>query len=166
MRTALESLVGALEQSPTTALDSLSILPADEREQLLVGFNDTALDYPQAQTIHGLFEAQVERTPDALALVHGGKRLSYRELNEQANRLAHALRKQGVQPDSRVGICVERGTEMVVGLLAILKAGGGYVPLDRLIRWSGLPICCRTVLRRQCWRSRLPRRCWRAFRCR
>ncbi|WP_010453224.1 AMP-binding protein, partial [Pseudomonas asplenii] len=81
-------------------------------------------------TIHGLFEAQVASTPDALAVIHEGKKLSYRELNEQANRLAHALRKHGVQPDSRVGICVERGAEMVVGLLAILKAGGAYVPLD------------------------------------
>ncbi|SDO58233.1 amino acid adenylation domain-containing protein [Pseudomonas congelans] len=130
MQTALESLLVALEQSPSSALDSLPILPADEREQLLTGFNDTALDYPHEQTIHGLFEAQVERTPDALAVLHGEQRLTYRELNEQANRLAHALRKQGVQPDSRVGICVERSVEMVVGLLAILKAGGGYVPLD------------------------------------
>ncbi|WP_407692679.1 amino acid adenylation domain-containing protein [Pseudomonas savastanoi] len=130
MQTALESLVHALEQTPQTSLNSLPILPADEREQLLVQFNDTALDYPQQQTIHGLFEAQVERTPEAMAVVHGEQRLTYRELNQQANRLAHALRKQGVQPDSRVGICVERGVEMVVGLLAILKAGGGYVPLD------------------------------------
>ncbi|MGP0012761.1 MAG: syringopeptin non-ribosomal peptide synthetase SypA, partial [Pseudomonas sp.] len=111
MQTALESLVGALEQSPATALDSLSILPAAEREQLLFGLNDTALDYPRQQTIHGLFEEQVARTPEALAVVHGEQRLSYRELNEQANRLAHTLRKQGVQPDSRVGICVERGVE-------------------------------------------------------
>ncbi|NWA25217.1 amino acid adenylation domain-containing protein, partial [Pseudomonas gingeri] len=130
MQAALESLVEALEHRPQVALNSLSIMPDDEREQLLVGFNDTALEYPQAQTVHGLFEAQVQRTPEALAVVHGEQRLSYRELNEQANRLAHALRKQGVQPDSRVGICVERGAEMVVGLLAILKAGGGYVPLD------------------------------------
>ncbi|MCF4987663.1 amino acid adenylation domain-containing protein, partial [Pseudomonas syringae] len=82
------------------------------------------------QTIHGLFEAQVQRTPQALAVIHGEQRITYRELNEQANRLAHALIKQGVQPDSRVGICVERGAAMVVGLLAVLKAGGGYVPLD------------------------------------
>ncbi|RMT47524.1 non-ribosomal peptide synthetase, partial [Pseudomonas syringae] len=130
VQTALENLLIALEQSPDTALKSLPILPADERERLLLGFNDTALDYPQQQTIHGLFEAQVERTPQALAVIHGEQRVTYRELNEQANRLAHALRKQGVQPDSRVGICVERSAEMVVGLLAILKAGGGYVPLD------------------------------------
>ncbi|WP_425475784.1 amino acid adenylation domain-containing protein [Pseudomonas asplenii] len=130
MQAALGSLVEALEHRPQAALNSLSIVPADEREQLLVGFNDTALEYPQAQTIHGLFEAQVASTPDALAVIHEGKKLSYRELNEQANRLAHALRKHGVQPDSRVGICVERGAEMVVGLLAILKAGGAYLPLD------------------------------------
>ncbi|WP_226489325.1 syringopeptin non-ribosomal peptide synthetase SypA [Pseudomonas sp. B20] len=130
MQTALENLLVALEQSPDIALDSLPILPAAEREQLLVRFNDTALDYPHEQTIHGMFEAQVERTPEALAVVHGEQRLTYRELDEQANRLAHALRKKGVQPDSRVGICVERSAEMVVGLLAILKAGGGYVPLD------------------------------------
>ncbi|POP77819.1 syringopeptin non-ribosomal peptide synthetase SypA [Pseudomonas syringae pv. syringae] len=130
MQTALENLLVALEQSPDIALDSLPILPAAEREQLLVRFNDTALDYPHEQTIHGMFEAQVERTPEAIAVVHGEQRLTYRELNEQANRLAHALRKKGVQPDSRVGICVERGAEMVVSLLAILKAGGGYVPLD------------------------------------
>ncbi|MDC6496962.1 non-ribosomal peptide synthetase, partial [Pseudomonas syringae] len=130
MQTVLEHLADALEQSPSLALDSLPTLPVDEREQLLVQFNDTALDYPHEQTIHGLFEAQAKRTPEALAVVHGEQRLTYRELNEQANRLAHALRERGVQPDSRVGICVERGAEMVVGLLAILKAGGGYVPLD------------------------------------
>ena len=130
MQTALDNLLTALEQSPDAALESLPILPVAEREQLLVQFNATEMDYPQQQTIHGLFETQVERTPQALAVVHGEQRLTYRELNEQANRLAHALRKQGVQPDSRVGICVERGAEMVVGLLAILKAGGGYVPLD------------------------------------
>ncbi|MCF5294198.1 AMP-binding protein, partial [Pseudomonas syringae] len=130
MQTALESLVHALEQTPQAPLNRLPILPADEREQLLVAFNDTALDYPQQQTIHGMFEAQVERTPEGVAVVHGEQRLTYRELNQQANRLAHALIKQGVQPDSRVGICVERGAAMVVGLLAVLKAGGGYVPLD------------------------------------
>ncbi|RMP52321.1 Syringopeptin synthetase B, partial [Pseudomonas syringae pv. atrofaciens] len=130
MQTALEGVVSALEQSSEMPLAGLSVVPAAEREQLVFGLNATALDYPHEQTIHGLFEAQVERTPQAVAVVHGQQRLTYRELNEQANRLAHALRKQGVQPDSRVGICIERSVEMVVGLLAILKAGGGYVPLD------------------------------------
>ncbi len=130
MHAALQTLVQALEQTPQAALYRLSILPDAEREQLLVTFNATEADYPQQQTIHGLFEAQVQRTPDAVAVIRGGQRLSYGELNERANRLAHYLRKQGVEPDSRVAICVERGIDMVVGLLAILKAGGGYVPLD------------------------------------
>ncbi|GFM80231.1 hypothetical protein PSCICN_09230 [Pseudomonas cichorii] len=130
MSTALNQLVDALENTPTTPLYSVAVLPAEELTQLLHGFNDTAADYPLDQTVHGLFEAQVERTPDAVALVFGDERLSYSELNQRANRLAHHLRSQGVVPDSRVGICVERGIEMVVGLLAILKAGGGYVPLD------------------------------------
>ncbi|WP_419178841.1 amino acid adenylation domain-containing protein [Pseudomonas brassicacearum] len=130
MHTALESLVAALEQTPDLALRELSIVPAAERERLLVRFNATQGDYPQEQTIHGLFEAQVLRTPDAVAVRHGRQQFNYRELNGLANRLAHYLLKQGVQPDSRVAICVERGIDMVVGLLAILKAGGGYVPLD------------------------------------
>ncbi|WP_207284213.1 non-ribosomal peptide synthetase, partial [Pseudomonas sp. FW300-N2F2] len=126
----LEALIQMLEQTPGAPLNQLSILPASEREQLLVAFNATQADYPQAQTVHGLFEEQVQRTPEAVAVIRDGQRLSYRQLNERANRLAHYLRKQGVQPDSRVAICVERGIDMVVGLLAILKAGGGYVPLD------------------------------------
>ncbi|WP_438826902.1 non-ribosomal peptide synthase/polyketide synthase [Pseudomonas syringae] len=130
MQAALESLVEALEHAPQALLHSLSILPEQERHQLIVEFNATALDYPLEQTIHGLFEAQVERTPQAVAVVHGDVRLSYRELNNRANQLAHHLRDIGVKPDSRVAICVERSESMVIGLLAILKAGGGYVPLD------------------------------------
>ncbi|MCV4291521.1 amino acid adenylation domain-containing protein, partial [Pseudomonas capsici] len=130
LQQTLVSLATALEQTPEAELHGLSILPETERQQLLHVFNATAAEYPLDQTVHGLFEAQVERTPDAVALVSGDEQLSYAELNQRANRLAHHLRSQGVQPDSRVGICVERGTDMVVGLLAILKAGGGYVPLD------------------------------------
>ena len=77
-----------------------------------------------------LFEAQVERTPDAVAIVFEGEAFTYRELNARANQLAHYLIKRGVGPDVLVGICVERSLEMVVGLLGILKAGGAYVPLD------------------------------------
>ncbi|MCI0998305.1 AMP-binding protein, partial [Pseudomonas corrugata] len=122
---ALQGLIRMLEQTPGAPLHDLPILPAAEREQLLVAFNATEAEYPLEQTVHGLFEEQVQRTPDALAVLHGDQRLSYGELNEQANRLAHYLRGQGVRPDSRVAICVERGLDMVVGLLAILKAGGG-----------------------------------------
>ncbi|WP_425502939.1 condensation domain-containing protein, partial [Pseudomonas karstica] len=120
----------AMVDNDQAVLEHIALVDRAERERLLFDFNATQADYPLEQTIHGLFEAQVARTPEALAVLHGGQRLSYRELNERANRLAHYLRKQGVQPDSRVAICVERGLDMVVGLLAILKAGGGYVPLD------------------------------------
>ncbi|AMS12797.1 non-ribosomal peptide synthetase [Pseudomonas chlororaphis] len=130
MQTALQGLVDALEQSPQTALNRLPVITAEERRQLLVAFNDTEVPYDLEQSIHGLFEAQVERTPEALAVKAGEQSLTYRVLNERANQLAHYLCQQGVGPDSRVAICVERGLEMVVGLLAILKAGGGYVPLD------------------------------------
>ncbi|MCF5710658.1 amino acid adenylation domain-containing protein, partial [Pseudomonas syringae] len=130
MKTALERLVAALEAGGNAQLHELSVVPEAELEQLLTGFNDTAVDYPSQQTLQGLFEAQVERTPDAVALVHDAAALTYTQLNERANRLAHHLRDLGVVPDVRVGICVERGADMVVGLLAILKAGGAYVPLD------------------------------------
>ncbi len=130
MQTALLGLVEALEQAPHLPISRVSILGQQERETLLHGFNATAVDYNLDQTLHGLFEAQVLRTPDAEAVKAGDQRLSYRQLNERANRLAHHLRELGVRPESRVGVCLERGLDMVIGLFAILKAGGGYVPLD------------------------------------
>ncbi|MCF5710752.1 amino acid adenylation domain-containing protein, partial [Pseudomonas syringae] len=130
VQTALANLVKALEDAPSSALNTLPILPQDELQTLLVDFNATALDYPLEQTIHGLFEAQVERTPQAVAVMHGDVRLSYRELNNRANQMAHHLIELGIGPDDRVAICVERGLQMIVGLLATLKAGAGYVPLD------------------------------------
>ncbi|MBX8577933.1 condensation domain-containing protein, partial [Pseudomonas cichorii] len=102
MNTALTELADALESRPAAPLYSVSVLPGEELTQLLHGYNDTVADYPLEQTVHGLFEAQVERTPDAIALVSGDERLSYAELNQRANRLAHHLRSQGVVPDSRV----------------------------------------------------------------
>src|SRR6185503_15111638 len=130
MRSALLRLIDALDQAPGTALSALDVLPADERRLLVEDWNATAADYPQDQCIHELFEAQAARHPDAIALVHDDSVLSYGELDARANRLAHHLRRLGVGPDRRVAICVERSAPMVVGLLAILKAGGGYVPLD------------------------------------
>jgi non-ribosomal peptide synthetase component F len=93
-------------------------------------WNATEAAYPREACVHELFEAQAARTPDAVAVVFEGERVTYAELNARANRLAHHLRALGVGPDGRVGICVERSVEMVVGLLGILKAGGAYVPLD------------------------------------
>jgi non-ribosomal peptide synthetase component F len=108
----------------------LEILSTAQRQQLLVEFNDTKTDYPQDKLIHQLFEQQVERTPDNIAVVFNDQQLTYAQLNARANQLAHHLQSLGVGPDVPVAICVERCPEMVVGLLGILKAGGPYVPLD------------------------------------
>ncbi|PBP34939.1 non-ribosomal peptide synthetase, partial [Pseudomonas syringae] len=131
MQVALHSLVEALEHTPHAALNSLSILPDYERELLLAGFNDTAHPYPRDVLIHQLIEQQVNQRPDACA-VRGdsGPLLTYAELNQQANQLAHRLIELGVEPDSRVAVSLRRGPEMVVALLGILKAGGAYVPID------------------------------------
>ncbi|KGV06103.1 AMP-binding enzyme family protein [Burkholderia pseudomallei MSHR4300] len=106
------------------------LLDEAERKQVVYAWNATERDYPIEPCIHQLFEAQVDRKPEAIALTFDGQRLSYAELNARANRLAHYLQARGVGPDRLVALCAERGIEMVVGLLAILKAGGAYVPLD------------------------------------
>ncbi|PHM26381.1 non-ribosomal peptide synthetase [Xenorhabdus ehlersii] len=113
-----------------TKIVNLPILPDIERQQVLMDFNTTQAEFPQDTLIHQLFEAQVRRTPDAIAVVFEEQSLSYDELNKRANRLAYQLIALGVRPDDRVAICIERSLEMVVGLLAILKAGGAFVPLD------------------------------------
>ncbi|MGH9941020.1 MAG: amino acid adenylation domain-containing protein [Pyrinomonadaceae bacterium] len=123
-------LLGITEKFDQRIAD-LPLLTNEERQQLLVEWNDTRTEYPRSQCIHKLFEAQAERKPEAVALVYQDEYLSYGELNRRANQLAHYLQKLGVKPDVLVGICVERSIEMVVGLLGILKAGGAYVPLDR-----------------------------------
>jgi len=127
---AIEQLLSALEQAPQTPLNQLSVLPAEEREQLLHGFNASQVDYPPAQPVHQRFEAQVLARPDALAAVHMGESLTFAELNHKANALAHQLLDLGVQPDDRVAIVARRGLQALTGLLAILKAGAAYVPVD------------------------------------
>ncbi len=122
----LESVVSDPEQR----LSELQLVTPEEREQLLVHWNDTASEYPRENGIHQVFEDQVERTPEAPAVLFEGQQVTYKELNQRANRLAHHLQRLGVGPETLVGICVERSVEMVVGLLAILKAGGAYVPID------------------------------------
>jgi amino acid adenylation domain-containing protein len=130
MHTALASLAEALETCPAKPVRALEILPLSERRQLLYEWNDTKTPFPSEQCVHGLFEEQVEKTPEAMALAFENEFLSYEGLNRRANQLAHYLRDLGVRPDDRVAICAERGLEMVVGLLGVLKAGGAYVPLD------------------------------------
>jgi amino acid adenylation domain-containing protein len=101
-----------------------------ERRQMLEEWNDTQTLFPKDTCIHQMFEAQLERSPNAVAVVFENKQFTYRQLNQRANQLAHHLRALGVGPEVFVGICMERSLEMVVGLLGILKAGGAYVPLD------------------------------------
>jgi len=111
-------------------LSELPLLSESERRRVLEEWNDTTAPFPRDQCIHHLFEAQVAKTPQAVAVAYEDSQLIYGELNAQANRLAHYLRELGVKPDTLVAICVERSLNMVMGLLAILKAGGAYVPLD------------------------------------
>ncbi|CAM8830947.1 amino acid adenylation domain-containing protein [Burkholderia pseudomallei] len=129
--TRIGGLLDALiEHHDDMPVGMLPLLDEAERKQVVYAWNATERDYPIEQCIHQLFEAQVDRKPEAIALTFEGQRLSYAELNARANRLAHYLQARGVGPDRLVALCAERGIEMVVGLLAILKAGGAYVPLD------------------------------------
>jgi amino acid adenylation domain-containing protein len=116
--------------NPDQRLSELQLLSEQEREQVLVEFNDTQRAFPGEVCVHQLFEQQAAATPAAIALVFGEQEVSYGELNSRANQLGHHLRRLGVGPEVVVGICVERSIEMVVGLLAVLKAGGAYLPLD------------------------------------
>ncbi|HGO6834922.1 TPA: non-ribosomal peptide synthase/polyketide synthase [Pseudomonas aeruginosa] len=125
-----QNLLRGMLENPQASVDSLPMLDAEERGQLLEGWNATAAEYPLQRGVHRLFEEQVERTPAAPALAFGEERLDYAELNRRANRLAHALIERGVGADRLVGVAMERSIEMVVALMAILKAGGAYVPVD------------------------------------
>ncbi|WP_432743128.1 amino acid adenylation domain-containing protein [Methylobacter sp. G7] len=126
----LQMLLTSVADNPSTPLKRLEMLLANERQQLLDEFNSTAIDYVGEKLIHRLFEQQAEKTPEACALVFDGQTISYEQLNRRANRLAHYLLALGVHCEDRIAICLERGFEMVVGLLGILKAGAAYVPLD------------------------------------
>jgi amino acid adenylation domain-containing protein/non-ribosomal peptide synthase protein (TIGR01720 family) len=125
-----QTIVTALFNHPEIAIGQAEILSASERYRLLVEWNWTDIAEYQAECVHRLFELQVEQTPEQIAVEFGGERVSYRELNERANRLGRYLREQGVGPEVVVGLCLERSVEMVVGVLGVLKAGGAYLPLD------------------------------------
>ncbi len=125
-----ETLLESAIADPQQRISLLRMLPDDERHSIVTGLNETAVEYQNDLGLHELFEAQVARTPGATALVYDDERLSYEELNERANQLAHHLRTRGVGPEALVGICLERSLEMVIGLLGILKAGAAYVPLE------------------------------------
>ncbi|HEX8117761.1 MAG TPA: amino acid adenylation domain-containing protein, partial [Pyrinomonadaceae bacterium] len=123
-------LLAGVVADPARKVSELPLLTDGERRQVLGDWNSTRTDYGEPLALHRMFEAQAERTPDAVALVFEGEQLTYGQLDERANQLAHHLRALGVGPESRVGIMLERSHEMVVGLMGILKAGGAYVPLD------------------------------------
>jgi amino acid adenylation domain-containing protein len=125
-----EHVVEQVVRDANQRIREIELMCESEREQVLVRWNATEAEYPRGLSIQELFEAQVEQGPERVALVDEEQELSYRELNSRANQLAHYLRGLGVGPEVRVGICAERSIEMIVGLLGILKAGGGYLPLD------------------------------------
>src|SRR5579863_839542 len=130
MGTHLHTLLEAMVADDQQRISTLMLLSQSERQQLLMGFNQTYRPYPSEKCIHELFEEQVARTPEARAAIFEDRHLSYGELNAHANQVAHHLIALGIRPNDRVGICMERSLEMVVGLLGIMKAGGAYVPLD------------------------------------
>jgi len=156
-----EILLDAIVADPDQPVSTLPLLTPTEQQQLLIDFNDTAQELSPEERIDRRFEAQVERTPDAIAAVCGQQRVTFAELDERANRLARYLRHRGVGPNVLVGVFAERSLEMLTGILAILKAGGAYVPMDPgypkerlafMIRDTGT----RILLTQEKLRSRLP----------
>jgi amino acid adenylation domain-containing protein len=125
-----QTLLTAAAKNPHLPISHLPILTQQEMNKVVVEWNDTAKPFPASSCVHQLIEAQAERTPDAVAVIYEQDRITYRELDSRANQLANYLRTMGVGPDMPVGICLERSTQMMVGLLGIMKAGGAYVPLD------------------------------------
>ena len=123
-------LLSSIIETPEERVDSLNLLPAIEKNRLIEQFNDTAESYPRHKSIVHLFEEQAEKNGNATAVIFGDRQLTYNELNERSNQLAHYLVKAGVKDETIVPICIERGLEMIVGLLAIMKAGAAYTPID------------------------------------
>ncbi|HEX3525705.1 MAG TPA: amino acid adenylation domain-containing protein [Thermoanaerobaculia bacterium] len=130
MASHLRTLLGAALADPSQPVGSLPLLTPEERAEVLTAWNATAAPYPADRLAHELFEMQADRVPDACALEAGAARLTYRELEERANQLAHHLIRLGVGPEVTVGLCCERSPDLVIGLLGVLKAGGSYLPLD------------------------------------
>ena len=124
------NILKEVTENPEIKLCEIGMLSEEEKKKIVIDFNDTTAEYPKDKTIYALFEDQVERTPDHIAVVYKDKKLTYKELNEKANQLARVLRSKGVVPDSIVGIMVEPSIEMLIGIMATLKAGGGYLPID------------------------------------
>lgn len=125
-----QTLLEEIVKNPNQPIGELSLLTSQEQHQILKTWNQTQKNYTDNLCFHHLFEAQVEKTPDAVALIFQDEQLTYQELNRRSNQLAHYLIKKGVKPEVKVGICVERSFEMIIALLGVFKAGGAYLPLD------------------------------------
>ncbi|XWX22898.1 amino acid adenylation domain-containing protein [Melittangium boletus] len=130
LATCYARVLEAMASEPQRRYDTFTLLPADEQSRILRGWNETEVGYEGPETIHAWIERQVERTPGAMAVEFEGERLTYAELNARANQMAHHLKRLGVGRGQRVGLCLERSVEMVVGLVGVLKAGAAYVPMD------------------------------------
>jgi amino acid adenylation domain-containing protein len=162
----IESVARAVATAPEIRIADIPLLTADEQQTMLRDWNDTALETSDAHSLHELFARQAAATPDATALAYHDERITYRELDEKANQLANHLTGQGVQLDDRVGLCLTRGPELIVAMLGIMKAGGGYVPLDpaypdeRLAYMAG-DAQLRVLVTERDLRDRLPRGGWR-----
>ncbi len=126
----LLSLLWHSLDNPNNKICKIEMLTESEKKKLLYGFNDTAMDYPREKLIHQLFEEQVKRTPDRLAIKFEDKVMTYSELNNKSNQLAHILRRKGVVADQIVGIMAHRSLELMVGILAVLKSGGAFMPIE------------------------------------
>ncbi len=126
----LRTLLGSIVENPEQPISDLPMLTTSEQHQIRVEWNDTSADFALERCIHELFEMQAARTPDSPALISGTQTIKYEELNERANQLAHHLMSLGMRPDALVGILLERSPEAIVAMLAVLKAGGAFVPLD------------------------------------
>ena len=155
------NLLQAIVSEPNQLLERFAMLAESEYQQLVYSWNQTATNYPREKAVHELFELQVEAAPDAIAVKDDDNSLSYRQLNERANRLAHYLRKKGVGPEVMVGLFMERSLDMIVGILGIVKAGGAYLSLDpeypsqrinAMLEDSSVPV----LLTQSALRERLP----------
>lgn len=155
------TLLKGIAANPECQIARLPLLTEEERQQLLVEWNNHRTDYPKDECIHQLFEARADQTPEAVAVVFEDKQLTYGELNRRANQLAHYLQTLDVGPDVLVALCFERSLEMVVSLLATLKAGGAYVPLDPTYPADRLSFMladsgAKVLLTQECLREKLP----------
>ncbi|ABW31355.1 non-ribosomal peptide synthetase [Acaryochloris marina] len=164
-----QTLLSAIVANPKQRLSELTLLTEVEQRQL-VQWNQTQVDFPIDLCLHQLVEAQVERTPEATALIFEDQQLTYAELNARANQLAYYLRSQGVKPNDLVGVCGDRSPELVIGLLGILKTGAAYVPLDpsypqERLNWMVTDTQMPILLTQEHWRDQLPQHksqvvCW------